>query len=352
MKRLIADQNIPFVEQLFSQHFQVQLLPFEKITNAHIKDADILLIRSSTNVNEAFIADSNVELIASPTTGVDHLNTDLLDQNNIQWRHAPACNANAVVDYVLASIAWLQQGNYLPSENITAGIIGVGNIGKRLKQCFELLGYDVLLSDPPRAELEPEFISNDLTEFSQADLICCHAPLTKSGKHPTFQILNAEFFSELKKDAVLLNAGRGDVIHQDDLLMHGKHLQCCLDVWPHEPDVNLDLVNLCLIATPHIAGHTIEARERAVKNVYQQICDYYGLKCSADFSTPMKEELSPNSSWQQLVLNYCDVSALSHNFKRTLMNSANKSVGFKQARDDYIARHEISRSLLLDYLAR
>lgn len=263
--KIIADQDIPFIKHYFDD---ANLVVGRGLQQHQIKDADILLVRSITKVNEDLLGGTNVKFVASPTTGTDHFDIAYLDKAGISWANAHGCNAVAVVEYVICAIAALQKQGYLISDHLRAGVIGAGTIGSRVVEKLKLLGFEVLQCDPLRAEKEADFPHVPLEEFSDLDFISLHTPLTKDGAYPTYHMIQKTFLERQKKNTILMNTGRGAVIAFNDLKLYGEYLIWCLDVWENEPFIDIEVLDRAVIATPHIAGYTVQSKYRGIKMIY------------------------------------------------------------------------------------
>lgn len=270
--KIIADAHIPFVKAYFSAYGELVLKPGRHITAADVKDADMLLVRSITQVDSKLLQGSNVKFVGSITAGADHLDTAWLDSAGILWRVAEGFNAPPVADYVVSVIAALQCQKLLKTQELKAAVIGVGNVGKRVAAYFQQLNMQVVLCDPLRAEAEPDFVSTSLDKLNDLDIISIHVPLTKSGPYPTQHFITADFLQRQKINTVLLNASRGAVLDSNTLLKHGQHLQWCLDVWEHEPNINKEVLASTTIATPHIAGYSVQSKIRGIDMIYRLAC--------------------------------------------------------------------------------
>lgn len=269
--KLAIDTSLPLVEELFTAaHFDV--FPFKHTTACLTTSVDAVVSRAHTRINETFIAQSNPTLIATATSGSDHLDKAYLLTNRIPWIDAKGANAQSVCDYVCSIITHPKVS--LPGQKI--GIIGVGQVGSKVKQALAALSFDIICYDPIRALAEPGFSQATLHDIAQCDLITLHVPLTTSGPYPTFGMLDSGFLNALNPHTVLINTSRGEVINIDALMQLGTPLQLCFDVFPNEPHCDPALIQKCLIATPHIAGHAIEAKQRAVLMIYKKLFAFYG----------------------------------------------------------------------------
>ncbi len=342
--KIIADEAIPLVIDLFSPWGEVVLLPGRQIKASDVKDADILLVRSITPVNQSLLAGSQVKFVGSCTAGMDHLDIQWLDQTGIAYANTAGFNAEAVAEYVVCVAAALRQTKLLPSQNNKAGVIGVGRVGRRVITHLENLGFSVLQNDPPRAALESDFSSTSLSAFTGCDLICLHTPLTRQGLYPTYHLINRDFLQQLKPGTIILNAGRGAVINTDDLLKFGRHLIWCFDVWEHEPNINLTALELAAIATPHIAGYTMQAKLRGTLMIYQA-----ALKALQLPVQPLSPSLAPTfdlastaQTWEELVLEIYNPMTDTTRLKSSLLNSTPEQIGlcFDDLRKHHLQRHE------------
>jgi erythronate-4-phosphate dehydrogenase len=305
--KIIADQQIPGVTELFSAWGEVVQLPGRSITHEHVADADILLVRSITPVNQILLHNSRIKFVGSGTAGINHMDIDWLQHNHIAYATAKGCNAIAVAEYVVCCVAALQKQGLLTGNKLRAGVVGMGHVGTEVVQRLKTLGFELLGNDPPRAQQEPDFISTPLSDFQNLDLICLHTPLTTTGEHPTHRLIGKDFLQRQRPGCVLLNAGRGEVIAIDELWQYGQHLVWCLDVWPHEPAIDLALANQAKLATPHIAGYTAQAKWRAVLMLYQaaqwalQLPRQLPLSNPLAVTTPLELSMT-TPTWQDTVL--------------------------------------------------
>lgn len=192
--KIVADENIPLIEHYFNAHGELILKPGREITAADVRDADILLVRSVTKVDQNLLAKSAVKFVGSATSGADHLDTQWLDAQGIQWSVAQGSNAVAVAEYVVCVIAALQKIRHLAGKKIRAAVVGVGTIGKLVVEKFTQLGFDVILCDPLRTDM----MTTAFSELTDLDLIAFHTPLTQTGAYPTYHLVQKTFFAKTK----------------------------------------------------------------------------------------------------------------------------------------------------------
>lgn len=272
--KIIADSKIPFLRGLLEPVAQVEYLPANRITANVVRDASVLLTRTRTRCDSNLLADSKIEFIGTATIGTDHIDMDYCRNHGISVVNSPGCNAPAVAQWVHASILrWLE--NRGVNNPITLGVVGVGHVGSIVARWASQLGYRVLLNDPPRAEREDNSQFVDLSTFQrECDIITFHTPLTSVGDYPTWHLCNAEFLDGLERCKLIINAARGAVCDNDALL--NWHGDVALDCWEGEPVVNLVLLEKAFVATPHIAGYSIQGKQRGTAMVIEALNRHYG----------------------------------------------------------------------------
>ncbi|RLA47416.1 MAG: erythronate-4-phosphate dehydrogenase [Gammaproteobacteria bacterium] len=302
MMNILADEDIVDVVKLFGRFGDVDTCPGRDITNDRLTGVDVLLVRSVTNVDRQLLLHSDVRFVGSATIGIDHVDHQYLQSNNIQFAHAPGCNASAVVQYVLAVLC----SSVCDWRDKTIGIIGCGNVGGQLLRCLQKLGVKCKVYDPVLNETQCPVLV-DFANVMTADIICCHTPLTRSGSFPSYHMIDQAVLESLQGETVLINAGRGAVIDGCSLLdvsKKNRYLQVVLDVWEHEPAISLPLLSEALLGTPHIAGHSIEGKLRGTQMLLEAFCQWRG-ESSPDFSVGREAiplHVDKNASLESIVL--------------------------------------------------
>ncbi len=276
MLKIVADENIPQAEQLFSTLGEVVLVDGRQLVASQLKNADILLVRSVTQVNEALLAGSSVRFVATATIGTDHIDSQYLQRAAIPWVSAPGCNSRSVAEYILSVICRLEGQLQACLQGALVGIVGMGNVGSSVYRLLSGLGIRCVAYDPL---IPPDSYSvlGSLEALLAADIICLHTPLTTSGAFPTRGMINRDFLWALKTGTVLINAGRGGVIDQSALkilLQQGAGLQVVLDVWEKEPAIDRALLPLLAMSTPHIAGYSVDGKVNGTEMIYQACCQF------------------------------------------------------------------------------
>ena len=276
MIKVLADENIPLAQELFGQLGQLQVKAGRDIHAHDLLGVDALIVRSVTKVNGDLFRYSQPRFVGSCTIGQDHLDTRYLEREGIAYASAPGCNALSVVQYVISVLARLKR---LEPRRYEVGIIGCGNIGRVLLKVLTRLGFSCCYYDPFLTDDDPASVSLD--ELMKRDIVCMHTPLTTTGPYPSYHMLNAERLAALKPGALLINAGRGAAIDSAALKTHLQTrpaLQVALDVWENEPNIDVELMGLVDIATPHIAGYSYEGKINGSLMIYQQLAHHLGIE--------------------------------------------------------------------------
>jgi erythronate-4-phosphate dehydrogenase len=276
---IVADENIPLLDAFFEGFGEIRRVPGRSIDRATVEQADVLLVRSVTNVNRALLEGSKVRFVGTCTIGTDHLDLDYFQRAGITWSSAPGCNARGVVDYVLGSLLTLAEIEGADLTQRTYGVVGAGEVGGRLVKVLKGLGWKVLVCDPPRQAAEGGDYVNLEQIIEQCDVISLHTPLKKHGAQSTWHLFDKNRLNQLKPGAWLINASRGPVVDNTALrqvLLQREDLQAVLDVWEGEPEVDVALAELCVLATPHIAGYSLDGKQRGTAQIYQAYCRFLG----------------------------------------------------------------------------
>jgi erythronate-4-phosphate dehydrogenase len=275
--KLMVDDAVWGYEKIFTEFGNILALPGRDINPNNVLDCDVLIIRSRTKINEALLNNSNVCFVGSTVAGLDHVDQDYLETNKIQFASAQGCNANAVAEYVISAIVNIADEFNFNLANKTLGIIGVGNVGSQLDLKAKKLGMTTLLNDPPRQREETLENFVDLNSALSADIVSFHTPLTFSGKDPSYHLLAEHNFHLISKDTILINAARGGII-DEDIWQKTKTKANVIDCWEGEPNINSTLQQSAYWATPHIAGHSIDAKYMGSLMVYQELCKYLDIE--------------------------------------------------------------------------
>lgn len=281
MRRIVIDSDIPFIRGVFEPYFTVEYLKGTEINRSAVADAAALITRTRTQCNSELLNGSTIKAIATATIGLDHIDQDYCRENDIEVFSAQGCNARAVGQWVFSAIRELDI-----SKPYVLGIVGVGNVGREVEKFAREMGVEVVLCDPPRAEYEGADGFSSLEELLQrADVVTVHVPLTSS----TRGMINSNFLALAKKDAVVMNASRGEVLCDEAALSDSSRV-FVIDVWNNEPEINLALLEKTALATPHVAGYSSRGKARATTMCVNQLAEYFGIEelkewdCAKDYA--------------------------------------------------------------------
>ena len=352
---IVADENIPLLDAFFAGFGEIRRVPGRAIDRATVEQADVLLVRSVTNVNRALLEGSKVRFVGTCTIGTDHLDLDYFTEAGITWSSAPGCNARGVVDYVLGSLMTLAEIEGVELPQRTYGVIGAGEVGGRLIKVLKGLGWNVKVCDPPRQAVEGgDYVSLEQI-IEQCDVISLHTPLTRTGAGATWHLFDEPRLQKLKPGTWLINAARGPVVDNaalHNVLLAREDLQAVLDVWEAEPEVDVDLAELCVLATPHIAGYSLDGKQRGTAQIYQAYCEFIGQTPSIQLSdllpAPWLSEVTLHAdsdpAWALAMLcrGVYDPRRDDADFRRSLVgNVAEQRAAFDVLRKQYPVRREI-----------
>ena len=345
--KIIADENLAFTDYFFSEFGDIQHKAGRTLTHADVKDAEALLVRSVTQVNEDLIYNTALKFVGSATIGTDHLDIPLIEQQGITWSNAAGCNAQAVSEYVITALLKLQPELIHANGNFTLGIIGLGNVGSRLAVMAKLLGWNVIAFDP--FETREHINQVDLnTLLKQADAISIHVPLTKYGEHPTYHLINAQALAKMKPNCILINSARGPVVEEAALIADIQKTQrkVVLDVFEHEPEISEELLNLITLVTPHIAGYSLEGKARGTQMIYDAFCQEFNYIPNKQFETqlPACEQLFKDQNLKEVLVKHLseiyDISRDDQNLRACLKDGKVDQKAFDHLRKTYPLRRE------------
>lgn len=283
--KIVIDNKIPFIKGVLEPYAEVVYLPGKETTPEVVRDADAIITRTRTKCCESLLKGSAVKVIATATIGFDHIDTGWCESNGIIWRNAPGCNSWSVKQYVSSVLVRLAEKHSLRFEDLTVGVVGVGNVGSKVAEAARILGCKVLLNDPPRARKEGTEAFVSLDEIvAKSDIITVHVPLTKDGEDCTQHLFDADRIAQLRPSQILINSSRGPVVDNAALkaaLKSGGLRGAVLDVWEGEPDLDPELVDLLDFATPHIAGYSADGKANGTTMSVRTVAEVLGLPLTA-----------------------------------------------------------------------
>ncbi|MDY0084022.1 MAG: 4-phosphoerythronate dehydrogenase [Ignavibacteriaceae bacterium] len=359
MLKIVNDENISFAKEAFNHIGIVETVQGRSVSNQLLKDADILIVRSITMVDEYLLKNTKIKFVGTTTIGTDHIDLDYLKKNKIAFADAKGCNAFSVAEYVAVSLFYLSVKYDFKLKDKSIGIVGVGNVGSKVARFAKALGMKVLLNDPPleRNGDPGKFVS--LNEILKCDIVTLHTPLNLDGIDKTLHLINKENLARLNENTILINTSRGAVINNNDLLesIERKKLIAVLDVWENEPEVNSGLLERTDIATPHIAGYSLEGKINGTIMIYDALCRFLNIEKEYNFQMPVLKDsvLEINSSEQfetamyQLISKIYPIADDDKRMRRMSgMNRANIANEFDNQRKNYPVRREFNNYKIKD----
>jgi erythronate-4-phosphate dehydrogenase len=350
---IVADENIPLLDEFFSGMGHVRRLPGRQIRRADVADADVLLVRSVTRVDEELVEGSRLRFVGSATIGTDHVDQDALARAGIAFAAAPGCNARAVAEYVATLLVRFAAGQTQALQALSLGVVGCGNVGRAVVSLAQRLGMRVRVSDPLLTSAFPAgaypVALDELMAVS--DVISLHVPLTRGGPAPTHHLLDAARL-HAGRWQLLINTARGAVVDNQALLaLLRSHpgRRVALDVWEQEPLVPGELLARMWHASPHVAGYSSEGKWRGTAMVYRAACQALALPPVITLEGVLQargdavEPLSWPGALDALLLSCCPTSADDARLRASADADGDVSPGvFDGLRRDYPARREFA----------
>ena len=279
--RIFADRVIAEAERAFEAYGEVELFDGRQLDKNALMAADILLVRSVTRVDQALLDGTPVKFVGTATAGVDHVDEAGLIALGIDFHSAPGCNANAVAEFIATSVLQFCTEHNIGLASCSVAIIGHGQVGTRVESKLTALGCRCLLNDPPKAARTSDHRYVDLQTALQADIVTLHTPLIDDGDYPTKGLLDEEKIDLMSNCRLLINAARGGIVDEQALkhrLAADTGFNVQLDCWQGEPEVDLSLLEQAYLGSPHVAGHSVEARRNASRQLASALSDWCGIE--------------------------------------------------------------------------
>lgn len=295
--KVVCDSAIPFLRGALEPHCEVVYASGSDISREMVKGADALVIRTRTKCDKNLLEGSKVRFIATATIGYDHIDTQWCESNGITWTNAPGCNSWSVQQYIGSLLVTMSRTLGFSFREKTIGVVGVGNVGSKVARLAVLLGFRVLLCDPPRARREGsgQFVSLDEI-ISRSDIITLHVPLIRDGEDATFHMFDSSRLASMNRNQILINSSRGEVVDGAALknaLSRKNILAASLDVWENEPQIDPELLSLLFTGTPHIAGYSIDGKATGTTMSVQALGKFFDLPCKDWEVTEVPPSLQP-----------------------------------------------------------
>lgn len=276
--KIVVDNKIPYIEGRLEGAADVVYASPADINRDLVKDADAVLVRTRTKCNKDLFDGTRVKLVATGTIGMDHIDREWCEGNGIAVANSAGCNAPGVAQYVWSSL--LRNGFDLKRD--TLGIIGHGNIGTIVADWGQRLGAKILVNDPPRRQAgyeDADYVDLDYL-LEHSDAVTLHVPLTREGEHKTYRLIGTKELDKMKPGSILVNASRGGVVDEDAWMkaISERGIKAIVDVWEGEPAINKKLLEMAIVATPHIAGYSRQGKSRATRMVLEAVERVLGIE--------------------------------------------------------------------------
>lgn len=358
---VIIDTKIPFIKGVLEPYADVRYMEGSEINVSAVANADALVIRTRTRCDEQLLKDSTVRFIATATIGTDHIDTAWCDAHNVAWTNAAGCNSGSVFQYIASVFAWLLLHREIDLPNITLGIVGCGHVGSKVARLGKILGMNVIVNDPPLQRAHGgNFVSLDYL-LQTADIVTLHTPLTREGEDKTFHLIDENRLAEMKPTAWLINSSRGEVIDEQSLEKHltNKKIKgAILDVWEHEPEILLPLLQKTVLATPHIAGYSTDGKAAATMMSVQALSRFFHLPLKnwqpESLPKPINDTtLTIDAAGKTFAELYAEIVPQTYNISADDQRLRSEASDFEKQRGNYPVRREFQAySLFLKNASR
>ncbi len=304
-----------------------------------------MLVRSVTPVGRKLLENTGIRFVGTATIGTDHLDIEWLDKSGIKWASAPGCNANAAAQYTLAML-WLaceRLGRDLRHQSV--GIIGYGNVGSRLHKLLDALNIASVACDPPLSDAGRQGLV-DMQQALAQDIVCLHVPLTRDGPCPTWKMMNVQTLGLMRNGALLLNSARGHVIDANALKaeLSAGRINAALDVWPGEPDIDPELLRATIVATPHVAGYSVEGRHNGTLIIHRAFCQWAGIPITESREDSSRQRIFLAKETESLSRVFAEINHVAQDGQdmKTLASLSPKEIGneYDKLRRNYPLRHD------------
>jgi erythronate-4-phosphate dehydrogenase len=372
---VLIDENNPFIKEVLSNYTfinNIKTFNGRNLNNQILLDSncEVIFCRSTSKIDEKLLKNSNVSFLATVTSGIDHIDLTAIKKYKIKFVDALGSNSNGVAEFVLFSVLdWLNKNNKIEADysHFKIGIIGFGNVGKKVAFYAHKLGFEIYVNDPPLKNNNfefPNYIKYKELDgiLDTCDIITNHVPLEKVtffqngetscnySKNNTYKLLS-ENLVKLKQSCCFIHSSRGSVVDEEKIieLRKNNNISFYFDVWDNEPSINKQLKLITEISTPHIAGHTINSKINGVKVVLQEFDKYINEKYNIMLNSmeildkTLSKNLELNNNINNLInFNINNINYLSSKFKINLYKS------LKQNRKFYELSQNIKNNDLLE----
>lgn len=328
--RVIVDSAIPFISGVLEPYAEVVYIDGKDINSHAARHSDALVVRTRTCCNRQLLEGSQVKFIATATIGRDHIDEAYCKDAGIRVCSAPGCNARGVLQWMAAALHHIVTTDNLSPKDYTLGVVGVGNVGSLVVEYARMWGFQILQCDPPRQKREGgDFIPIEEL-VTKADIITLHIPLDSS----TYHIINEDVISTIKPNAIIINASRGAVVDNRAIARSGHRY--IFDVWEGEPNIHHEILEGAMLASPHIAGYSLQGKANATAMVVQALAEHFDLPLKDWYPKEVTPTTPRRICWHELsatIASRCDLVAESQGLK-------SEPSQFESIRNNYDYRNE------------
>lgn len=328
--RVVIDNAIPYIKGIIEPYCEVIYLPANEITADIAHNADALIIRTRTKCDERLLNGSSVKFIATATIGTDHIDLDYCTEHTIEVCSAPGCNARGVLQWIAAALHHIATTDSRPPQSYTLGVVGVGNVGSLVSKYARHWGFNVMECDPPRQAREGGEYYNIEEIATKCDIITLHTPLNNT----TYHLVNSKLISTMQPDAIIINASRGKVV-DNSAVATSKH-RYYFDVWEGEPNIEQQVLQGAELATPHIAGYSVQGKANATAMVVNAFARHFDLPLKDWYPEGIKRTTPRPISWNEL----CATISEHYDIKKESLSLKNSPQDFESLRNSYNYREE------------
>lgn len=335
---ILADSTLLGLDEAFPAPFKLTRYNSPEEIKGLLANQEVLLCRSTLKVNQTLLNHHQLHYVATASSGTDHLDHDFLNSQSISIIDAKGCNATSVADYITSCLAYLNQKQLIKGS--IAGVIGMGQVGSQVEKRLRALNFNIVSYDPLKSKQEATFNSCELEHLFKADLLCIHAELHHHFPYPSANLIGMHFLEQLKPGCVIINAARGGIVDEEALLNNKQSITYCTDVYLNEPQINKRVIDKSVLCTPHIAGHSLEAKFAAVALVSEKLHRIAGLP-PPQFAKPALAKpltILTNLPWEDQVL------SIYNPLEETLQlkQATDKKSAFLKLRKKHNIRHDFS----------
>jgi erythronate-4-phosphate dehydrogenase len=328
--KVIIDSAIPYIRGIIEPYAEVIYIAGSEITNEVVMDADAIIIRTRTNVDSTLLNNTKVRFIATATIGCDHIDLDYCKEHNIKVYSAPGCNARGVLQWVAATLRHITAKDGCSPQDYMLGVVGVGNVGSLVAKYARHWGFKVMECDPPREEREKGEFYTIEEIAAKCDIITLHTPLDATTHH----LIDGDIIKIMRPGATIINASRGKVTDNRAVMESGHRY--AFDVWEGEPYLDPEILANAEIATPHIAGYSIQGKANATAACVHALAEFFDIPLKGWYPEGITRTTPRMISWEELCATipaHYDIIAESNTLKHNASN-------FEKLRNSYNYREE------------